>query len=124
VDALGVSFGNVHIMTRGKAAVDLGALARVREAVEVPLVVHGGSGFPPEAVAEAIALGVAKFNFGTCLKQAYLATLRQKLARYSEPMDPHPFLGMGGGRDVFFAAREAVKRMVKELVATYGRAGG
>jgi ketose-bisphosphate aldolase len=121
VDALGVAIGNVHILTRGKASIDLEALARIRERVSVPLVVHGGTGFPPEHAAEVIRLGVAKFNFGTNLKQAYLAALREKLAAYAEPMSPHPFLGMGGPEDILVAARMAVKRRVQELIQIYSK---
>lgn len=123
IDALGISVGNVHILTKGKAAIDLDCLAAVHEQVKIPLVIHGGTGFPSECAREAIALGVAKFNFGTNLKQAYLAALRQRLDRYSEPMNPHPFLGMGGPDDILMAARDAVKRKVKELIATYSRVG-
>jgi ketose-bisphosphate aldolase len=123
VDALGVSIGNVHILTRGKAAIDLDALGRIRQAVDIPLVIHGGTGFPRELAREAIALGVAKFNFGTTLKQVYLKTLQQKLASYVEPMSPHPFLGMGGPDDILVAGRDAVKQRVKELICDYGFAG-
>ncbi|MGA2660447.1 MAG: class II fructose-bisphosphate aldolase [Verrucomicrobiota bacterium] len=124
VDALGVSIGNVHILTRGQASIDVESLARIREQVDVPLVVHGGTGFPAAYAAQVIGLGVAKFNFGTNLKQAYLAALREKLAPYAEPMNPHLFLGMGGQEDILVAAREAVKRRVQELIETYGFAGG
>jgi len=123
VDALGVSIGNVHILTRGKASIDVESLARIREQVDVPLVVHGGTGFPAACAAQVIGLGVAKFNFGTNLKQAYLAALREKLTPYAEPMNPHLFLGMGGQEDILVAASEAVKRRVQELIGTYGFAG-
>ena len=123
VQALSVSIGNVHIMTKGKAAVDLEALRRIREAVDVPLVVHGGTGFPAESAARVIELGVTKFNFGTTLKQAYLAAVREKMADYHEPMNPHLFLGMGGPEDIMVAGREAVKVRVKELIQQYGFAG-
>jgi fructose/tagatose bisphosphate aldolase len=119
IDALGIAIGNVHILTRGKANIDLDRLARIREEVEVPLVVHGGTGFPSEFAREVIALGVAKFNFGTNLKQVYLATVRERLSQYSEPMSPHPFVGMGGREDIFTAARDAVKQKAKELIRTY-----
>jgi fructose/tagatose bisphosphate aldolase len=39
--------------------------------VDIPLVIHGGTGFPEEAIPQALALGVAKFNIGTLLKQAF-----------------------------------------------------
>jgi ketose-bisphosphate aldolase len=123
VDALGVSVGNVHILTRGKAAIDLDSLKKIHDAVDIPLVIHGGTGFPAEHAADAIALGVAKFNFGTNLKQAYLRAVRAALGAYAEPMNPHHFLGMGGEKDIMVAGRNAVKQKAKELILTYGYAG-
>ena len=72
VDALAVSIGNVHTLEGAVAAVDLDRLEAIRRAVEVPLVLHGGTGFPAAAVPGAIERGVAKFNVGTVLKRTYL----------------------------------------------------
>ena len=121
IDALGISIGNVHILTHGKASIDLDHLTRIRAEVDIPLVIHGGTGFPPEFAREVIELGVAKFNFGTNLKQGYLTALRQGLAQYREPMSPHPFVGMGGPEDILRAGCEAVKTKVQELIRTYTR---
>lgn len=123
IDALGVSVGNVHILTRGKVPIDLGALARVRDAVQVPLVLHGGTGIAPEQITPCVRLGVAKINFGTGLKQVYLAAVQEALARYREPMSPHPFIGMGGTDDILMAGREAVKQKVRELMTLCSSAG-
>ena len=123
VDALGVSVGNVHILTEGKKELDLEVLAKIREAVEIPLVLHGGTGIPLELAPKCVELGVAKVNFGTGLKQAYLAATRENLAKYREPMSPHPFLGMGGENDILIAGREAVKAEVAKLLRAYGSAG-
>lgn len=123
IDALGVSIGNVHILTQGKASIDIDSLRRIHAEVSVPLVIHGGTGFPAEQAGVTISLGVAKFNFGTNLKQAYLAAVREKLAAYQEPMSPHEFLGMGGPQDILVAGREAVKRKARELIKAYGYAG-
>lgn len=123
VDALAVSIGNVHVMTRGGAAVDLKLLAEMERQVRLPLVVHGGTGFPRRKAQQAVRCGVAKFNFGTRLKQAYLRALESSLRKYREPMNPHPFLGMGGRKDVLVAARQAVKREVVKLMQAFGSAG-
>jgi ketose-bisphosphate aldolase len=120
VDALGVSFGNVHILTSGKAMIDLAALARIHEKVDVPLVMHGGTGVPSELARSIIACGVAKFNFGTVLKQSYLEAVQKKLTAYNNPSNPHLFLGMGGDQDVLIAGREAVKNKVVELLRLCG----
>ena len=123
IDALGVSVGNVHILTKGKAAIDLDALGRVRDAVQVPLVLHGGTGMRPEHIPPSVRLGVAKVNFGTVLKQVYLAAIQEKLAQYHEPLSPHPFVGMGGAQDILTAGREAVKQKARELMAQCGSVG-
>jgi ketose-bisphosphate aldolase len=123
VDALAVSIGNVHVMTRGGAAVDLKLLAEIERLVSLPLVLHGGTGFPRRKAQQAVHCGVAKFNFGTGLKQAYLRALESSLRKYREPMNPHPFLGMGGRKDVLVAARRAVKREVVKLMQAFGSAG-
>lgn len=123
IDALGVSVGNVHIVTEGNSPIDLPALAEIAKAVSVPLVLHGGTGISADDGRRCVRLGVTKVNFGTGLKQVYLAGLRERMAGYHEPMSPHPFLGMGGEQDVLMGAREAVKRKCRELLRVYGSAG-
>lgn len=123
IDALAVAVGNVHILTQGKAAIDLERLEEVHAQVKIPLVLHGGTGIVLDELSSYVRAGVAKINFGTTLKQAYLAAMSEKLAVYEQPMSPHPFLGMGGPDDVLVAAREAVKDKVKELLSRCDAAG-
>ena len=122
VDALGVSVGNVHILTNGEASIDLEALDSIHEAVALPLVLHGGTGLREHA-GLAIQRGVAKFNFGTVLKQSFLAAMKERLADYAEPMNPHPFLGMGGPQDVMVAGRQAMAAKVKDILVCFRSAG-
>ena len=65
VDCLAVSIGNVHLLTTRYAPVDLEHLEAISRRVSTPLVIHGGTSFPPDAVPRAIAAGVVKFNVGT-----------------------------------------------------------
>jgi len=81
VDALAVSVGNVHLQDAPTAQVDWDRASAIAERVEVPLVIHGGSGVKAEDRARlAREFGVAKFNIGTELRQAYGQTLRGALA--------------------------------------------
>jgi fructose/tagatose bisphosphate aldolase len=123
IDALAVSVGNVHILTEGQATVNLDILRRIRERVSVPLVIHGGTSLAPGTVREMTRLGVAKVNFGTVLKQAYLEAVRTSLAKYHVPSSPHEFLGIGGPEDVMTAGREAVERGVQRLIEVCGSKG-
>lgn len=123
VDALAVSIGNVHILTEGKVGVDLDLLSRIHQRVAVPLVIHGGTGLALNTFPLLARFGVAKINFGTLLKQAYLEAVRGALVRYQPPGSPHEFLGLGGHEDVMAAGREAVKDEVQRLIRLCGSEG-
>ena len=68
-----MAVGNVHGLTSTPVSLDLDRLAAIRDAVPVPLVLHGASGLPDEQLSGAIGRGVAKININTELRQAYLA---------------------------------------------------
>ena len=46
-------------------------LDRLREATNVPLVLHGGSGIQKHCLLEAVQHGIGKINIGTTIRQAY-----------------------------------------------------
>ena len=121
VDLLAVSVGNVHIQTRGQSELDLPLLEEIHRRVPVPLVLHGGTGITPASLRAAIALGVAKVNFGTYLKNRYLKVMRQALA--CDLPDPHRLLGMGGPEDALVAGRLAVRDAVLERIELLGCCG-
>lgn len=70
VDALAVAVGTVHGRYKGTPKLDLDRLDQIRAAVDVPLVMHGGSGLTPEAFQSAIAHGINKVNFFTGMSLA------------------------------------------------------
>lgn len=123
VDLLAVSAGNIHILVDGQRDLDLTQLETLRAAIPVPLVLHGGSGISDESLAAAVRLGVAKVNYGTYLKQRYLAALRQALAVASEITNPHELLGLGGDYDLLVAGRLAARDAVLERIDLLGCCG-
>ncbi len=121
VDLLAVSVGNVHILVHGQHELDLDQLAAVRRKVDVPLVLHGGTGIASDSLQEAIKIGVAKVNFGTYLKQRYLAAIRAGLD--SPDTNPHRLLGDGGSEDLIAIGRRAVRDAVLERIELLGCCG-
>lgn len=121
VDLLAVSVGNVHIALNGRFGLDLDRLAAIAAATPIPLVLHGGTGIADEALKAAIALGVAKVNYGTYIKQRYLAALRRAIL-VDEP-DPHVLLGLGGERDLMVIGRNVVREAALERMPLLGSAG-
>lgn len=67
VDALAVSIGTVHGVYQSEPKLNLGRLKELRAAVDVPLVMHGGSGLSDGDFKETVRLGVTKTNIFTDL---------------------------------------------------------
>jgi len=71
VDALAVSIGNAHGIYTRLPVFDFDRLEKIRRAVSVPLVLHGGSGTQPEYIQRAVKLGMAKINVASELCKAF-----------------------------------------------------
>jgi tagatose 1,6-diphosphate aldolase GatY/KbaY len=56
--------------------------------VTVPLVVHGGTGLPPQTVGRLIAAGGSKFNVSTDLKHALIDSTFEYIASHREEYNP------------------------------------
>ena len=124
VDALAVSIGNVHTLADGEAeGVDLDLLARIRDVVAVPLVLHGGTGFPRTAVQRAIECGVAKINVGTALKRAFLEGVAEALADVPEGVGVQRLVGTREEFDILARGKSKTKAEAMRLITLYGSAG-
>jgi fructose/tagatose bisphosphate aldolase len=123
VCALSVAIGNEHIKTEGKAEIDFELLARIHAAVSVPLVIHGGTGFPDEAVSRAISLGVAKFNVGSVMKKLYLESVCHTMHHLPARPDFQELVGSRKAGDFLRIAGEVVKAEIKRRMVVYQSAG-
>lgn len=80
VDALAVSIGTVHGMYKGEPKVDVGVLKKIAAVVDIPLVLHGGSGTPEPIIRACIAEGIAKINVNTEISVNAVEKIRALLA--------------------------------------------
>ncbi len=80
IDALACAFGTVHGLYVKKPKLDFERLARIRDMVDVPLVMHGGSGVSEEDYHKCIECGIRKINYFTYMTQAGGEYVRKKLA--------------------------------------------
>lgn len=124
VDFLAVSIGNVHLQTQTGSPVDIHRLQAIRQAVAVPLVLHGGSGFPQDQIDAVIRHGISLFHFGTLMKKAFLESARKTL----QPLDPHnaDYQALVGSRketDFLYSAKQEIKKVVRQRLQSYHSAG-
>ena len=87
VDALAVSIGTAHGQYTFKPKLNIPRLDKIKEKVNLPIVLHGGSGTPEDQVREAIRHGIRKVNICTDIQVAmgktYIETQKKQGFKYS-----------------------------------------
>jgi fructose-bisphosphate aldolase class II len=81
VDSLAVAIGTSHGLYPPdlKPELKLDLLQEINGKIDVPLVLHGGSGNPDTEIAEAVKLGINKINISSDIKVAYHGMMRTVL---------------------------------------------
>jgi len=113
-DALAVAVGTAHGVYKGEPKLDFDRLMTISSRLPIPLVLHGASGVPDEAIRKAVACGVAKINIDTDLRVAFSQAVKDVVQNHPDEIDPRKLLG---------PAKEAVKQVVKAKMLLFGSAG-
>ena len=87
IDCLAAAIGTVHGFYKSTPKLDFPRLRKIREAVKLPIVLHGGTGIPEADIKQAISLGVAKINFSTVVRHACIVQLGKTLAENPGNLD-------------------------------------
>ena len=103
VDSLAVAIGTAHGVYKGIPKLDIERLSKIREVVDIPLVLHGTSGIPDEDVRECIRRGICKVNYATDLRIAFTEGVKEVLEADPDTIDPKKYNAKG---------REKVKEYV------------
>lgn len=111
VDSLAVAIGTAHGVYKGIPKLDVERLSQIREVVSIPLVLHGTSGVPDEAVRDCIARGVCKVNYATDLRIAFSDGVKAYLKENPDAYDPKKYSAVG---------REKVKQYVMQKILVCG----
>ena len=114
VDSLAVGIGTAHGVYKGTPKLDVERLSEIREVVSIPLVLHGTSGVPDEAVKECIRRGICKVNYATDLRIAFSNGVKEYLAANPDAFDPKKYNAVG---------REKVKEYVMSKMLVCGSNG-
>ena len=112
VDFLAVSIGTVHGRMKGEPKLDFELLAQINGALNLPLVIHGGTGLNPDQFRRLIANGVAKINYYTALADAAGEQLADNLQR-----------GARGYTQSVKGIQAAIRGEVERCIRLWGGAG-
>jgi fructose-bisphosphate aldolase class II len=79
IDTFAAAVGNLHGRYPVPKQLDLALLQTIRDAIDVNISLHGGSGTPGHYFQRAAEIGVSKVNINSDMRYAYRTTLEQQL---------------------------------------------
>lgn len=111
VDALAISFGTTHGVYLTEPKLDLTRITAIRDKIDIPFVMHGGSGVSDDDYREAIARGITKINYFT---YGAMAGGKAVEALINNKGDDTVFF-----YDIVAAGTEGIKENVKSAMAVF-----
>lgn len=110
IDALACSFGTAHGLYLKKPCLDMTVLDNIKAILDIPLVMHGGSGVSEEDYKRVIQKGVRKINYYTYMAKAGADEIRSRLGQQRTPVYFHEIAGWGAA---------AMKDNVKQAITVF-----
>ena len=112
VDALAIAVGNAHGAYKLPPKLDFERIRTIAKTVDVPLVLHGGSGLTDNDFKQAIKDGISKVNIFTDIN---IAAVKAEFSRFTD-MNKGIF-------DLIPAAVEAIKQESMKKMELFGSVG-
>lgn len=95
IDALACAFGTAHGIYKEKPQLDFNLLTKIAQTVDIPLVMHGGSGISTDDYQQAIQKGIRKINYYTYMAKYAGEKVRDKLTAQSTIPYYHDIASLG-----------------------------
>ncbi len=111
VDMLAPAVGNVHgIVKGGEPALQIDRINEIRNATNLPLVLHGASGNSVEDIQKAIKAGISIIHINTELRVAFRNGLMKSLQENPDEIAPYKYMK---------GARIAMQKVVEEKLKLF-----
>jgi tagatose 1,6-diphosphate aldolase GatY/KbaY len=114
VSSLAPAIGTAHGIYKGEPKIDFERIRRIAEKVDIPLVLHGGSGIPEEQVRRCVALGMSKMNVATELRIVFSDAIKLVFTNNPDENDPRKYM---------IPAKKALKEAAIEKMRLCGSIG-
>lgn len=115
VDAIAISIGSASGLYKENPHLDFQRLSRTRELTDAYLVLHGGSGLPPEQMRQAIQGGISGIRFATEMRLAFFDAMEAKRTELGRDFPD--------SRLILRAGADAAKAMILIRMEQMGCAG-
>lgn len=110
IDFLAPSVGSVHGLYKGEPNIDINLIKQISDKLNIPLVLHGGTGISDDTLIKSIKNGICKININTELQVAWSNEVRKYLLENNNVYDPRKIIKSGE-----IAIKQAVKNKINLL---------
>lgn len=110
IDFLAPALGSVHGLYKGEPKLDFNRMKQIDDALNIPLVLHGGTGIGDDLIKKAISCGISKLNINTELQIAWSKAVRNFVIENTVVYDPRKIIKAGE-----VAMKEAIYNKLKLL---------
>jgi len=95
IDSIAPALGSVHGLYKGLPNLNFDRMALINEKLNIPLVLHGGTGIPDSDIKKAIECGISKININTELQIAWHGAVLSFVRENEGVYDPRKVIGSG-----------------------------
>lgn len=106
IDSLAPAIGTVHGIYTGKLNIDFDLIKRLRDNLDIPLVMHGGSGLSHDILRHAIECGISKINVNSDIQAVWHDKVVEFIKNNPDVYDPRKIIMAGrGAMEEFIAGK-------------------
>lgn len=126
IDMLAVAIGTRHGLFKGRPIIRSDRVKEISDRINLPLVMHGGTGVPDEDVQSAIKAGIAKVNIDTQIRVAFYEAVRDAVLATEKE---HAKADASGDtrkydiRKILSPGRDAMTEAIAEKMRLFGSSG-
>jgi ketose-bisphosphate aldolase len=120
VDSLAVNIGQAHMHGKKEFHIRLDILKKIKDKVNIPLVLHGGSYINADDMKKAIEIGIRKVNVGSILKKVYFQSIKEAAQQLGFESNPYEVVGSGFEKDINVKARIELQKVIEMFIMQYG----
>ena len=95
IDSLAPAVGSIHGICKENPKLDFDRTKEISASLNIPLVLHGGTGISDEDIRKIIECGISKININTELQVVWSNSIKEYLKNNNDVYDPRKIISSG-----------------------------
>lgn len=107
IDSFAPAIGTVHGIYKGEVNIQYDLIKKLRDNIDVPLVMHGGSGLSHDILRKSIKCGISKINVNSDIQYVWMEAVKQFINNNPNVYDP---------RKIIYSGKDAMEKFIEDKI--------